>query len=245
MFYRLGDLLKKQGRLKLGNYYGYGAPCDDPFEIFDMLQYAVAELGYKDHCIYAIDCASSEVYSEKEDAYHYRGGLISRDELIDILAKLAERYPIGFIEDALQEEDYEGFKLASERIKTVLIGDDFLCSSVDRAKKAVDMGAIRGMILKPNQAGTISEAKNTVSFMKENNLLVVASGRAGGVMDDPNGDLAIAVGAPMMKTGAPRSGERIVWLNHAMRIEEEMNCPNTLIDVLSIPEFQRFRPCKC
>lgn len=238
VFYKLGEVLQKAGRAAMGNYSGYGAPSDDPWEVFDLLEEAVSQLGYRKHCIYAMDCASSEIYDEKENAYRYRGKLISREELIEILGKLAKRYPIAFIEDALQEEDFEGYQLASRQIDTVLIGDDFLCTSVDRARKAVELGAARGMILKPNQAGTVTEAMDTVAFMKEKELLVVASGRAGGVLDDPNGDLAIAVGAPMMKTGAPRSGERVMWLNQAIRIEEEMGGTDTLIDVLSLPGFQ-------
>ncbi|MEA4848242.1 MAG: phosphopyruvate hydratase [Clostridiaceae bacterium] len=242
IFMRLGEIIKKYQGGKpavMGNYSGYGAPTDDPFELFDMLKYTAASLGYQDKYCFAMDCAASEIYDEEKNAYMYRGRYSSREELISLLAKLTERYHIGFIEDALQEEDFEGFKIANQSIKCNIIGDDFLCSSIDRAKKAIEIGAAAGMILKPNQVGTITEALETVKFMKENNMLVVASGRAGGVLDDPNAELAIAVGAPLMKTGAPRSGERTLFTNTALRIEEELEGKARMYDVTTIPGFCR------
>ena len=137
VFQRLGEVIKKtNGRsANMGNYSGYGAPSDDPLAVFQMIAEAVAQLGYTDNVVYAMDCASSEFYDSKEQAYHYRGGLVDRAELIGVLAGLAERYPIAFIEDALEEEDFEGFKLASETIRSVIIGDDFLCTSLDRLQR--------------------------------------------------------------------------------------------------------------
>ena len=159
--------------------------------------------------------------------------------MISLLSRIAHKYPIGFIEDALQEEDFEGFKKARKEIQAVLIGDDFICSSIDRAKKAIDMDAIQGMILKPNQIGTLTEAIETVRFMKQHDLLVVASGRAGGVIDDPNAELAIALGLPIMKTGAPRSGERTIFTNIGLRVEEQLKPGKTMADVLKVPGFER------
>lgn len=244
IFYKLGEIIKKHqsGRPPImGNYCGYGAPSEDPFELFDMMTEAAAQLGYKGKYCFSLDCASSEIYNEQEDAYLYRGKYISRNELISLLAKLANKYPIGFIEDALHEEDFEGFKLANEQINAVIIGDDFLCSSFDRAKKAVEMGAAKGMILKPNQAGTLTEALETVKFMKEHNLLIVASGRAGGVLDDPIAELAVALGVPILKVGAPRSGERTISNNFALRTEEELNGKTTMFDITTLPGFKRLK----
>lgn len=242
IFMRLGEIIKKYQGGKpavMGNYSGYGAPTDDPFELFDMLEYAASSLGYQDKYCFAMDCAASEIYDEEKNAYMYRGKYISREELISLLVKLEGRYHIGFIEDALQEEDFEGFKIANQSIKCNIIGDDFLCSSIDRARKAIEIGAASGMILKPNQVGTLTEALETVKYMKENNMLVVASGRAGGVLDDPNAELAVAVGAPLMKTGAPRSGERTLFTNTALRIEEELQGKARMYDVTTLPRFCR------
>lgn len=225
VFQRLGQTIKKiNGRsANMGNYSGYGAPSDDPFEVFEMIAAAVDELGYKNHVVYAIDCASSEFYDEEAGGYNYRGEIVSRDKIIDVLAALSEKYPIAFIEDALQEEDFDGFILASQRINSVLIGDDFLCTSIDRAKKAVEMGAVQGMIFKPNQAGTITEAMETAHYMIEQGLLLVPSGRAGGVLDSPEKEIGLALGCPLTKTGAPRSASRTAGMNFLMRISEELS----------------------
>jgi len=241
VFQRLGQIIKKiNGRsANMGNYSGYGAPSDDPFEVFEMMAAAVEELGYKKNVVYAIDCASSEFYDEEAGGYKYRGEIVSRDKIIDVLAALAEKYPIAFIEDALQEEDFEGFKLASQRINSVLIGDDFLCTSLDRAKKAVGMGATRGMIFKPNQAGTITEAMETAHYMIEQGMLVVPSGRAGGVLDSPEKEIGLALGCPLTKTGAPRSASRTAGMNFLARTSEELKIPIT--NVMNLSCFKHLR----
>lgn len=241
VFQHLGEVIKKtNGRAaNMGNYSGYGAPSDDPFEVFGMIAQAVADLGYQNNVCYAIDCASSEFYDEKEGAYLYRGKLVGREEIIKVLAGLADKYPIAFIEDALQEEDFEGFKLANERVNTVIIGDDFLCTSLDRAKKAVEMGAAKGMIFKPNQAGTITEALETAHYLMDKGLLVVPSGRAGGVLDSPEKEIGLALGCYVVKSGAPRSGTRTAGLNFAMRAAEELAIPMT--NVKHLPFFAHLK----
>ena len=243
VFYKMSEVIERHtGKpAVMGNYSGYGAPSGDPFEIFDMLTEAVNELGYKDKVIFSMDCAASELYDKEKDAYRFKGEYISRDKLIAVLAKLADKYPIGFIEDALHEEDFEGYAKASKEIDAVLIGDDFICSSVDRAEKAISMNAIGGMILKPNQIGTLSEAVDTVRLMQSKGLLVVASGRAGGVYEDLNAELAIALGLPLMKTGAPRSGERVAFTNTGLRVEEKLTGRRTMADPLGIVGFERLK----
>lgn len=242
VFMRLGDIIRKHQGGKapvMGNYCGYGAPTDDVFELFGMITEAVDSLGYRDHVWYSMDCAASEFYDEEKGAYLYRGKYISKYELIDIYAKLAKEFPIGFIEDALQEEDFEGFAEANKKIDAILIGDDFLCTNINRVKKAVSMGCINGMIMKPNQVGTLSKAIEAVKYLKEHQMLVVGSGRAGGVLDDPVAELAIAVGAPIMKTGAPRSGERTIFTNIGLRAEEEIGEGAGIAMVSKIPGFVR------
>lgn len=242
IFMRLGEVIKKRqnGRPPImGNYCGYGAPSEDPFELFGMISEAVDSLGYRGKCWFSMDCAASEFYDEKEGAYLYKGKLISRDELIKLYASLAEQFPIGFIEDALQEEDFEGFAMAKQAVNATLIGDDFLCTNIERIKKAAEMDAISGMIMKPNQIGTVTKAIEAVRYIQSKGMLVVGSGRAGGVLDDPVAEMAIALGAPLMKTGAPRSGERTIFTNFVLRVEEELNGTAKMTDVKDIPGFIR------
>lgn len=244
IFMRLGEIIRKHqnGRAPvMGNYSGYGAPAEDPFELFGMITEAADSLGYREYCWFSMDCAASGFYDCREDAYRYRGKLISRDDLIKLYVDLAEQFPIGFIEDALQEEDFDGFAIANKAVNAVLIGDDFLCTNVERVKKAGSMNAIGGMIMKPNQVGTLSKALEAVQYLKSHGLLVVGSGRAGGVLDDPTAELSVAVGAPLMKTGAPRSGERTLFTNFALRVEEELGGAAKMANILDIPGFIRPR----
>lgn len=235
-FYHLEDVIKKYngGKPAMGNYSGWGAPSDDPIEVFDIIAEAVEDLGFTDYMAYAMDCASSEYYDEEKQLYKWRGEYVDREFIIDTLATISRKHPIAFVEDALQEEDFEGFRLASEKVNAVIIGDDFLCTSLDRAQKAVEMGAARGMILKPNQAGTLTEALQTAKFMMDRNLLVVPSGRAGGTLDSPEKEIGLALGTWVTKTGAPRSGSRTMGFNFLLRTAEELGIPQTNIMDLDI-----------
>ena len=241
IFMMLGKLIEKNSGGKkpnVGNYGGHGAPSEDPFEVLDLMEQAVAKLGYQRNICFAIDCAASEFYDFREGAYRYRGKLISREELLAVLARLADKYPIAFIEDALWEEDFEGYKQASERINSVLIGDDFLCTNLERAKKAVEMGAIKGMVFKPNQAGTVTEALDVADYMEEEGLLVVPSGRAGGTADSVEKEIAIAKGMVISKMGAP-NGTRVGSFNLVTRVAGERSLP--LANVRQLPFFSHLK----
>ena len=237
VFYRLGQVLKETngGKPLVGNYSGWAAFSDDPKEIMKVLSQVVADLGYTDRIVYAFDCASSEYYDEKRGMYFWRGDYVDRNFLIDELALLANQYPIAFIEDALYEEDFEGFKQANEKINSVIIGDDFICTSMDRAKRAIEMGATRGMIFKPNQAGTITEAMKTAQYMMDKGLLVVPSSRAGGTIDSPEKELGLALGVWAVKTGAPREGTRVHGFNFLMHANDDLHVPMT--NIMELPIF--------
>ena len=235
VFARLGQVIKKEmGQVHAGSYSGYGVPTDDPFGVMDMIVDAVSSLGYQNNICYALDCAASEFFDKDEAAYCYRGKWVSRDELIDELVRLADRYPLAFIEDALDENDFEGYAIASQKINSLIIGDDLLCTSVDRAKTAYEMGAVRGMVFKPNQAGTLTEALEAAEYMLSRDMLVVASGRAGGVTDAPEKELAIALGLAMAKNGAPL-GTRTIGHNFMLRTAEELQLP--MMDIGDLPCF--------
>lgn len=240
IFYKLGEIIKSYQKGNppiMGNYYGYGSPSEDPFEVFDLLTEAAEQSGHKGKYFFSMDCASSEFYDAQEDAYLYRGKYISREELISLLIRLVDKYPIFFIEDVLQEDDFEGYSMANKKLNTIIIGDDFLCSSLDRTKKALKMGATQGIIIKPNQIGTLTEALETVKFMKKNNQLIVGSIRAGGVIDDPIAEISLAWGMPLLKTGAIRTGERTMLYNFALRVEEELNYEVKMFNIAELPCF--------
>ena len=129
--------------------------------------------------------------------------------------------------------------MAGRKVNTVIVGDDFLCTSLDRAEKAVEMGAARGMIFKPNQAAPLTEAIETARYMMDKGLLVIPSGRAGGTLDSPEKEIAVALGAWVTKTGAPRSGSRTNGFNFLLRVSEELGVKQT--NIMELPIFAHLK----
>ncbi len=240
VFQRLERIIMKyNGYVHMGNYSGYGAPSDDPFVVMEMIYEAVKSLGYEQNVVYGLDCASSEFYNVKKGLYEYRDELVDSSELINVVANLCDEFPIAFVEDVLQEEDFEGYAIANKRLNSVVIGDDFLCTSLDRVARAVEMNATRGMIFKPNQAGTITEALAAADYLLERGMLVIPSGRAGGTLDSPDKKIGLALGCYCVKAGAPRSGSRTASYNFAIRTEEELNVP--MINIVELPIFDHLK----
>jgi enolase len=126
------------------------------------------------------------------------------------------------IEDPLNENDFEGFAEITKQLNLLIVGDDLFVTNIERLKRGVQVGAANAILLKPNMIGTLSEAMDTAHYAKEHGYCIVASGRAGGGVDDPIPEIAVAIGAPLVKLGAPRTGERIAKQNYLIRIEEEL-----------------------
>lgn len=202
----------------VGRSYGYTAPSEDPYEVLDTIMQAADECGAADKISLSMDCASSEMYDAETKAYLLKGKRVSADELIDYVRGLTDSFDFVFIEDLLDENDWDAFPKAVSRIdKTNIIGDDFIVTNRKRIEKAYEMNGIGGFILKPNQVGTITEALDTYDFAVQHDLLAITSGRSGGVIDDVVMDLAVGLQIGFIKNGAPRSGERISKLNFLMR----------------------------
>lgn len=217
--------------------YGYAAPSEDAEVILQLISEAIDKCGYTGKIGFAFDCASSEMYDRQTNTYLLKRKRVTADELIAYAKMLTEKYNFVFIEDLLDEEDWESYPKAHQQItRTNIIGDDFIVTNINRLKKAYDLNAIDGFILKPNQVGTISEAMTAYKFAKEHNLLAIPSGRAGGVIGDVVMDFAVGLQVGFIKNGAPRSGERIDKLNFLMRAcDLAPNCK--LSDISSILRF--------
>lgn len=225
VFSVLGEVIMKrygQDRLYAGASAGYGAPASDPAEILETLLQAAEAAGYGGQCRVGLDCAASHFYDPKAGCYCLRGKATGRDELIAYLQELAQSYDLFMIEDPLEEDDFEGFAEVTKRLRTLIIGDDLFVTSLERLKRGVALGAANAMILKPNMVGTISEALAAARYAREHGYRVVGSGRAGGSIDDPIPDIAVAAGALLVKFGAPRTGERLGKQNCLLRMEEEL-----------------------
>jgi enolase len=198
--------------------YGWAAPSDDPEVVLSLMEKAARACGCLDKVAFALDCASSEMYDKKSNTYLLKGKRVTSDELVDFAKHLSERFPLVFVEDLLDEDDWQGFtKAAAQITRSVIIGDDITVTNLERIHRAYELHAINGFILKPNQVGTITQTLDAYAFAQQHNLAAIPSGRAGGVTDDIIMDLAVGLQVPLIKNGAPRSGERIDKLNFLMR----------------------------
>lgn len=225
VFAALGKAIEgRYGReaLHTGGSAGYSAPAADPGENLDLLLAAAEAAGYAGQCRLGLDCAASQFYDARAGGYRFQGKLVGREEIARCLEKLAAAYSLFLIEDPLEEDDFEGTAELTRRLRTTIVGDDLFVTSLERLKRGIDLGAANAMLLKPNMVGTITEALDAARHATAHGYRVVGSGRAGGSIDDPIPDIAVAVGAPLVKFGAPRTGERLGKQNCLLRMEEEL-----------------------
>lgn len=198
--------------------YGYAAPSDDPEVVLTLMQRAVDACGYTGRIAFALDCASSEVFDRATGTYLLKGQRVSRETLIAYTRALTETFDFVFVEDLLDENDWQGYPLAVKALpRTLVLGDDLTVTRLDYLQRAHAARACDGFILKPNQVGTITEALAACRFAQDHGLVAVPSGRSGGVVDDVVMDFSVGLQVPFQKNGAPRSGERIEKLNFLMR----------------------------
>jgi enolase len=239
LFGVLGEVLAARlGRApRVAPSYGYVAPSGDPRVVMEVLAEAVERAGCADVMAFALDCASSEVYDNGSQTYAFNGERVTAEALIDYARELADDFPMVFIEDLLDGDDWAGFTKAAQTIdRSIILGDDLIVTNRDRLQRAVETSAVDGFILKPNQVGTIAEALDCFEYASQHAILAIPSGRSGGVIDDVVMDLAVGLGAPFQKNGAPRSGERIEKLNFLLRAAERIGGA-ALADVPALVRF--------
>lgn len=234
VFQKLGKVMEKHlgHEPMIGRSYGWTAPSEKPEECLALIAEAIEQCGYTDKCAYAFDCAMTDMYDKEKGLYYLDGAYRTNDEIIEVAKKLTKEYPFVFIEDLLDEDDWDGFVKAHKEIdRTLIIADDMTVTNPERIKKSIELNAIDGFILKPNQVGTITEALDAYKLARENNLFATPSGRAGGVIGDVVMDLAVGLQVPFIKNGCPRSGERIDKLNFLMRVADQYaGCTMSNID---------------
>ncbi|EHR78500.1 enolase [Thermococcus litoralis DSM 5473] len=221
-------LMEKYGKLavNVGDEGGFAPPMKEVTEPLDALVKAIEESGYKvgDEIAFALDVASSEFYEEEKNVYVVGGREYTREELIDLYKDLISTYPIVSIEDPVQEEDFEGFAMVTKELgkKVQLVGDDIFVTNVKRLKKGIEMGAGNALLLKVNQIGTLSEAIDAAYLAFRAGYGVVVSHRSGETEDSTIADIAVALNAGQIKTGAPARSDRNAKYNQLLRIEEEL-----------------------
>ncbi len=170
----------------------------------------------------SLDCAASEFYKDKK--YFLDGKKTDYQELFNFYSSLIDEFPIFFIEDPFDEEDWKAFQLIQKEVgdKVLIIGDDLLCTNLERIKMAEKKQACKGLLLKLNQIGTVTEAIEAARLAKSYNWKVMVSHRSGETCDDFIADLAVGIGADYIKSGAPARGERVAKYNRLLEIEQEI-----------------------
>lgn len=230
VYHFLRQILNEEGyATAVGDEGGFAPDLADAGEVFRYLGKAVEKAGYtvgKD-VVYAMDAAASELYNEETGMYHFPGeNGICRDakEMIALCEDLAKRFPLVSIEDGLQEDDWEGWQSLTGRLGDgmQLVGDDLFVTNPKRIKCGIKLNAGNAVLIKVNQIGTLTEALDAIEMAQCAGYHTVISHRSGETEDAFIADLAVAVNAGQIKTGAPCRAERTAKYNRLLRIEEEL-----------------------
>lgn len=230
VFHALAFILKEKGlATSVGDEGGFAPNLSSDDETIETILGAVKKAGYepgKDFMI-AMDAASSEWKSEKGKGYYKlpkAGTEYTSDELIEHWAQLVDKYPIISIEDALDEEDWEGWKKLTEKLgdKVQLVGDDLFVTNTERLSKGIELGCGNSILIKLNQIGSVSETLEAIKMAHNAGYTAISSHRSGETADTTIADLAVALNTCQIKTGAPSRSERVAKYNQLLRIEEEL-----------------------
>ncbi len=228
VYHRLAKILKaKSLSTGVGDEGGFAPNLSGEEEAIELILEAVEAAGYKAGTDFAIalDAASSEWKADGK-GYFLPKKKLSRtaDELIEEWKRLCEKYPIVSIEDPLDEEDWDGWKKLTEQLgsKVKLVGDDLFVTNPARLRKGIENGCANSILIKLNQIGTVSETLSAIALAKENGYGTIISHRSGETEDTFIADLAVAVNAGQIKTGAPCRSERTSKYNRLIRIEEQL-----------------------
>ena len=225
VFASLAKVLDSKGLLTgVGDEGGFAPNLGSNIEAAELLVAAIEQAGYTpgEQVALALDVAASEFY--KDGQYTYDGSAHSPAELIDYLAGLVDRFPIVSIEDGLQEEDWDNWKLLTDKLgsRTQLVGDDLFVTNATRLKKGIDGGVGNSILIKVNQIGTLTETLETIDLATRNSYRSVISHRSGETEDTTIADLAVATRAGQIKTGSLCRSERVAKYNRLLRIEDEL-----------------------
>lgn len=228
VFHSLKKVLNEKGySTGVGDEGGFAPDLKNNKEGFALITEAVEKVGYipgRDVC-YAIDVAASEFYHDGKYELKGENRSLTTDELIEYYKELIETYPIISIEDAVDENDWEGFTKVTKEIgdKVQLVGDDLFVTNKECLQKGIDMNAGNAILLKVNQIGTITETLETIELAKKNGYKTIISHRSGETEDTTIADLAVGLDLGQIKTGSMSRTDRICKYNQLMRIEEELN----------------------
>jgi len=219
IYHNLKEILEKnlgEETVNIGDEGGFAPPISRAEEALDFVSRSFKD--YKNTKI-GLDCAATQFY--KNENYNLEDKNLSSKELSKFYQDLINKYPIIFIEDPFAEDDWQSWKELSTEL-VLIVGDDLLSTNIKRMKQAQEKSACNGLILKPNQIGTITEALEAAKLAKSYGWKIIVSHRSGETKDDFIADLAVGIAADFIKSGAPARGERMAKYNRLLKIEEEI-----------------------
>ncbi|NFP92823.1 phosphopyruvate hydratase [Clostridium sporogenes] len=228
VYHALKSTLKAQGYdTGVGDEGGFAPNLKSNEEAIVVIIEAIKKAGYTpgEDIFIALDPASSEIFEDGKYNLAGEGRVLTPEEMANYYVKLAEKYPIISIEDGMAEEDWDGWKILTEKIgnKVQLVGDDLFVTNTERLSKGIKLGVANSILIKLNQIGTLTETLNAIEMAERAGYTAVVSHRSGETEDTTIADLVVAVNAGQIKTGAPARSERVAKYNQLLRIEEELN----------------------
>ena len=227
VYHALKKTLNEKGySTGVGDEGGFAPNLKSNAEAIEVILEAIQKAGYtagKDIFI-AIDAASSEYYKDGKYVLEHEGKTLTAEEMVDFLEDWVNKYPIISIEDGMAEEDWEGWKLLTERLgeKVQLVGDDLFVTNTERLSYGIKRGVANSILIKLNQIGTLTETLNSIEMANRAGYTAVVSHRSGETEDTTIADLVVATNSGQIKTGAPARSERVSKYNQLIRIDEEL-----------------------
>ena len=226
-FHHLKKLLSSRGKAtNVGDEGGFAPSLDSGDEALALLMEAIGKAGYKagEQMFLALDVAATEFYDAKTKAYDYEGKQRSAADLVEMYAGWASKYPLVSIEDGLAEDDWDGWKLLTDKLgkKTQLVGDDLFVTQTARLQKGIDGGIANSILVKLNQIGTVSETMDAVRTAQHARYTAIISHRSGESEDAFIADLAVATNAGQIKTGSASRSDRVAKYNQLLRIADQL-----------------------
>ncbi|MFR4383685.1 MAG: phosphopyruvate hydratase [Phascolarctobacterium sp.] len=227
IYHNLKALLKSKGlSTALGDEGGFAPNLSCNSEAIEVILEAVEKAGYKpgEDIVIALDVASSEFYEDGKYNLAGEGIVKTSEEMVEYLAELCEKYPIISIEDGMAEDDWEGWKKLTAKLggKVQLVGDDLFVTNEERLVEGIEKGVANAILIKVNQIGTLTETFNAIETAKRAGYTCIISHRSGETEDTTLADIAVAVNAGQIKTGAPARTDRVAKYNQLLRIEEDL-----------------------
>ena len=230
------DLKSKSLNTNLVDEGGFAPNLKSHLDVLDLICNSIEKSGYNlnDHFKISLDAASSEFYSEGK--YNFEGNVYSTKEMINVYKNICDNYPIFSIEDALNEEDYEGWTEITKKLgsKILLVGDDLFVTNIKKLEIGIEKKQANSILIKLNQIGTVTETLKAIDLASSNNFASIMSHRSGETEDSFISDLAVASSCPLIKTGSLARSDRVAKYNQLLRISENDNIKGYAGDISEV-----------